>query len=251
MISVVCGVRDRLSYLLRSLPTWLACPEVGEVVVVDWSSAEPVVFADLPSDDRVVVARVDGQEQWVASKCLNLGLDLARGGRILRLDADDLLERDFFAAHPSRPSSFYRFDDARSRDANERHLMGVVFADKEDILAVNGYNERIVTYGYDDEDLVRRLCASGLTALPLDLDTVHHVPHGDELRTACQVVPGDLGVRPPWEAWNWKPGKVVDNLATRNRHLAKGRPWGPGDVRTGWVVELVAPGYYVCKERPL
>jgi len=32
-ISITCGVRDRAAHLHQALPTWLACPEVGEVAV--------------------------------------------------------------------------------------------------------------------------------------------------------------------------------------------------------------------------
>jgi hypothetical protein len=248
-VSVVCGVRDRVSHLLQALPTWLACPEVGEMVVVDWSSKEPVVFAALPNDSRVVVVRVEGQEHWVASKCHNLGLDLATGDQVLRLDADDLLDRSFFAAHPVKEASFYCFDDKRSRDANEKPLMGVVFAAKAHFFAVNGYNERLTFYGYEDEDLFTRMRNLGLVALPVNLDTVHHIPHDDDARIGNQRLPNDLDRRPPWESWSWKPGRLIHNLADRNKHAVRERPWGRADVRASWVVELVVPGYYVCKER--
>ena len=113
---------------------------------------------------------------------------------------------------------------------------------------MNGYNERIVTYGYDDEDLIRRLRESGLTARPLELDTLRHIPHSDESRTANQVLPDNLTERPPWAPWNWSPGKVVDNLSDRNKHVAEERPWGRWDVQTGWNIELCSPGYYWCEE---
>lgn len=248
LVSVVCGVRDRLEHLQQSLPTWLACPEVSEVVVVDWSSREPLVTGDLPTDRRVVIARALGQEQWVASRCLNLGLAVAYGDVVLRLDVDDLLDRQFFAAHHLDGKSFYCFDGSGARDENERHLMGVVYAEWEHLEAVNGYNERIELYGYDDEDLVNRLRASGLVARPVDPDTVHHIPHGDELRTTNQVIKGDLDKRPPWAPWNWVPGRLVDNLSDRNRHLAWERPWGRGDARIRWDIEMTISGLCLCKE---
>jgi glycosyltransferase involved in cell wall biosynthesis len=231
------------------LPTWLACLEIGEIVVVDWSSEDSVFFASVPSDSRVVVARVEGQKHWVASRCHNLGLDLARGDWILRLDADDRLDRSFFAEHPLREASFYCFNDDKACDDNDRHLMGVVFASKRHLLDVSGYNERLTFYGYEDEDLVARLRAGGLVALPLDLGTVHHLPHDDESRTGSQLLPTNLDRRPPWGSWSWRPSRLIHDLADRNKHAALEKPWSRKDVRASWAIEMVVPGYYVCKEQ--
>ena len=97
-ISIVCGVMDRSPHLGESLPTWLAHPKVGQVVIVDWSSQVPI---EPPSyDPRVVVARVVGQKHWCPSKCHNLGLRLATESRVLRLDADHQLALNFFLKHP-------------------------------------------------------------------------------------------------------------------------------------------------------
>ncbi len=42
-IAIVTACRDRLDHLQRSMETWLACAEVTEIVVVDWSSADPII----------------------------------------------------------------------------------------------------------------------------------------------------------------------------------------------------------------
>ena len=41
-ISLVTCCRDREANLVRALASWLACPEIAEIVVVDWSSKTPV-----------------------------------------------------------------------------------------------------------------------------------------------------------------------------------------------------------------
>jgi hypothetical protein len=68
LISVVCGCMDRREMLRQALPTWLALSEIGEIVIVDWSSPSPVrpLAAEL-GDRRVKVLRVDGQRRWIAS----------------------------------------------------------------------------------------------------------------------------------------------------------------------------------------
>jgi len=227
MISVTCGVRDRAAHLDVSLRSWLACEEVGEVLVVDWTSREPVTP---PHDERAVLVRVEGQARWHSSKCHNLELLLARGEEILRLDADHVLRPGFFARHPAPEKGyFYRYAITPQSPENEKHLAGAVYARREHFMRVGGYNEHLSTYGYEDEDLVRRLISSGLEAQPLaprDLDPsyMHHLPHGDDARLAAQDVPADICERPPWAPWSWQPGRVVDDLSNRNRHLVLAHP---------------------------
>ena len=79
----------------------------------------------------------------------------------------------------------------------------------------NGYNERIVTYGYEDDDLFERLERAGLTRRDVDLDTVHHIPHDDLARTRHQDVVN------------------VQAETARNKALAHSDPWSPADRMTG------------------
>ena len=43
-ISLVTCAMNRTQNLLRALPSWLANPEISEIVVVDWSSDMPVAY---------------------------------------------------------------------------------------------------------------------------------------------------------------------------------------------------------------
>ena len=253
-ISVVCGVMDRP--LEPALSSWLARPEVSEVVVVDWSSKIPFKH----TDPRVVVVRVQGQAHWVASKCHNLGLLLAKGTFVLRLDADDVLHEDFFLKHPAPHFCFYYAELARARDDNETHLAGVVYARRADILAVGGYNERIGVYGYEDTDLVVRLARSSPAGsargpVPLDFTTLHHIPHGDDLRFGHQAASSfdDLeirlaGARP----WSYNLLGKGDKAIMSNKILAEREPWTLHDRKASWniVTTQLYPRRYLCVEDP-
>lgn len=243
--SIVCGVMDRPEHLRRALPTWLACPEVGEVVVVDWSSREPVASV-CPSynDPRVRIVRVPGQEHWVLSKCCNLGIRMATGPFVLRLDADDLLDPRFFAEHELSASSvFYRADPFRMLREEDVHLSGVVYAARHTLLHVNGYNERLTTYGCDDADLVARLRVAGISPLPLDFRLISHIPHSDELRTINQVVPdpgGVVGCR------NRHLGAIYRSMDDNRRRVVQD-PWGTKDRMATWC-GLRGVNYTICFE---
>jgi hypothetical protein len=146
------------------------------------------------------------------------------------MDRLDVLERDFFHKHALTPEVFYCGNWRRARVDNERHLTGVLYVQKRHLLGVNGYNERIVTYGYEDDDLFERLERSGLTRRDIDLDTVHHIPHDDLLRTRHQDV-ANLYLE-----------------TERNKALAHSRPWSAADRMTGWDCRETGDRDFACTE---
>jgi len=248
-LSVVCGVMDRPCE--AALDSWLARPEVDEVVIVDWSSRRPLWCYE----PRVVVARARDQASWQASRCHNLGLSLATGDLILRLDADDVLGEDFFARQPYLYGSFYYADLKEARDDNETHLAGVVYALKEDFLRIGGYNERIEVYGYEDTDLVNRLVASGLHPLPLDFNTLHHLPHGDEARFANQSDAKFAELDEKLKhalSWSHSTLDKGSRAIVANKVLAESAPWTSGDKKSEWCyvrLQEGGPVRFFCWER--
>jgi hypothetical protein len=226
---------DRLEYLQRALPTWLACPEVDEVVLVDWSSRMPLSPDNLPRDERIKIVRVDGQSRWVLTKCCNLGIAQASGDRVLRLDADDLLDESFVRSHPHRKNNFYCADLSKIVRVDDVHLSGVVYAPRPLFLEVGGYNERLLTYGCDDDDLVARMRASGALSLPLDFSLVEHIPHGNDLRVGNQ----DVELRDEYSArmsWLYQVDPVHRSVEHNKQEIAV-RSWSKEDKMTMWKTE--------------
>jgi predicted glycosyltransferase involved in capsule biosynthesis len=218
--------------LQQALSTWLACPEITEVIVVDWSSRTPVAeaLAELVGDTRVQVARVVGQRRWIATKSHNLGARIASGDVLLRLDSDYLLGRDFFREHALGHGEFFCGNWHTARVENELHLTGALYVHRRHFLAANGYNERIVTYGYEDDDLFERLEGAGLKRRDFDLDTVHHLPHDDLARTKHQDI------------------FDVYSETERNKTLAHRHPWSAADRMTAWDCRESEDGGTVCVE---
>jgi hypothetical protein len=231
VISVVCGCMGRLEMLERALPTWLAAPEIGEIVIVDWSSPDPVGrLAAAFGDPRLKVVRVEGQRRWIASKCHNLGVRAASGEVLLRLDADYLLGPEFFRRHAPSERVFFCGNWQRARTDNERHLTGVLYVHRRHVLDLNGYSERIVTYGYEDDDLFERLERAGLIRRDIDFDTVQHIPHDDLARTRYQDVVN------------------VQGETARNKAVAHSYPWSLADRMTVWTCRQADDGGMVCVE---
>lgn len=163
-VGIVTACMDRNDLLVRVLPSWLALEGVGEVVIVDWSSKESVQKALAEEyaergglDPRIRVVTVPSQERWVLSYALNLGVDHMRSRRVLKLDCDTIARPGLVSRHPDAPHAFYTGSWQQARTENELHLNGIMLVRRQDYLDVGGFNEHVVTYGYDDTDLYLRL----------------------------------------------------------------------------------------------
>ena len=162
-ISLVTCAMNRSQNLLRALPTWLANPEISEVVIVDWSSATPV-DADLReagiADPRIRILRIEGEGRWVLSYAFNAGFRAAACAQILKADADILLSADFFRRNPLLPGAFIA-GNWRAVQADQAHVNGFFFISRQALQGVGGFNEHITSYGWDDDDIYDRLTLSG------------------------------------------------------------------------------------------
>jgi hypothetical protein len=87
---------------------------------------------------------------------------------MLKLDCDTFLFEDFFSIHPQLDKSLYFGNYKLARNENERHLNGIIYTPLSTFREVNGYDERIQTYGWDDDNLYSRLQDLGFTRLPID-----------------------------------------------------------------------------------
>lgn len=170
---------------------WTQVQNVSEILLVDWASTPPlraVVDEVAGHDPRVRVLRVEGEVAWVLSRAYNLGVRAASFESVVRTDCDYSLGRDFVQAHDLGDGGvFYAGNYQHARNENEVHLNGAVVVRRSDFLSVGGYDERIQTYGWDDEDLYTRLVQKGLKKRDVNYDHVSHVPHEDTERAQRDV----------------------------------------------------------------
>lgn len=195
-VSIIAACKDRSTTLLQAVSTWLRA-DVQEIVLVDWSSS-PSILSVLPQQlvqsPKLTLLTVSGQRHWVLSRAYNLAARAASYTRLLKLDCDTRLALDFFPAHPLPRSEFYSGDwrQLRSEVTDELHVNGLLYVYRDDFLATGGYDERIVTYGWDDSDISERLSRIR-RARRLNYDKVHHIAHNASLRVARQasILPPD------------------------------------------------------------
>jgi hypothetical protein len=248
---VVTATRNRTENLLQALPSWLAHPQVREVVIVDWSSDVPVA-ASLAvagiSDPRLRVARVEGEAAWVLTWAFNLGFRLARHGCILKADADIRLAPGFFAANPLSPGQAIT-GNWRTAPPGQEYINGLFYIHRADLARVQGFNEHITRYGWDDDELYDRLTRAGVARTDLAPATVSHIDHDDAARLspvpeALATGWTDLRARPIYGIRtnrliatlmpDWKPDRRMQPFAVAGGVLRRSGPLPhpvPGPIR--------------------
>lgn len=240
-ISVFTAVKNRTESLEEALKTWVTFPEIDEIILLDWGSDESLLpLVRKYQNGKIVLAEAGPREKWILSFACNLAARLTSRTKILKLDADVRLLDGFFDRHPLKQGEFYCGNWRTRRNDNEMHLNGVVYVNRDDFFRVNGYNEYIKFYGWDDSDLYLRLEATGLSRHDLDLDTLYHIPHAS--RTQFQSTPAHLAQIPEEER---------ATLATyTNRALAaRYGKWTPEHTMLDFRVEIHDEHVLHCRQQ--
>lgn len=166
-----------------------------QVVLVDWASEPPlrtVIERVLGENNRtegdvpeVTVVRVEGENDWVLTRAYNLGVRHAMFDYVFKVDCDYVVGERAIVRHPLTEDAgdvFFTGYYMNARDANEMHLNGALVVSQRRFWAVGGYDERVQSYGYDDEDLYKRLLHAGMKRLNVSYDQVRHIEHADKSR---------------------------------------------------------------------
>jgi hypothetical protein len=218
-ISLITACRNRNANLKRALPSWLACPQITEVVIVDWTSDTPVaedLAASGLTDPRIRVLRVEDEPRWVLGYPFNLGFQSARAARILKADADIVIQPDFFRRNSLRQGAFIA-GNWRTAAKDQAFVNGFFYIERASLVELGGFNEYITSYGWDDEELYARLCERGLNREEVAGGSITHLPHDDAKRTDHEATAADA------PAAKTLPNQTAF-LIRRNRYIANIMP---------------------------
>jgi hypothetical protein len=180
--ALVC-IKNRTSHLIKNISSWLSSG-VDELIIVDWCSDESLLpILKKLNNDKIRYVRVENETSYIRSYAQNLGAKFCRYDKILKLDADiNIIDEKFLDKHTIKPGEFYVSDYLCARDDNEKFTHGIMYLDINDYFSINGYNEIIIDYGWDDSDFTSRLLLLGLHKKLFNLDTIYHVPHDNNTR---------------------------------------------------------------------
>uniref|UniRef100_A0A6C0JKS1 F5/8 type C domain-containing protein n=1 Tax=viral metagenome TaxID=1070528 RepID=A0A6C0JKS1_9ZZZZ len=175
-------VMNRNQNIKDNIGTWLK-QSIDQLIIIDWSSTEEFYeFTNTLKDDRILYVRVPNETNFYRTYAQNLAGDLCKYNKICKLDSDIVLSDKFFENHPLTKGMFYVGEWLCARDENEKHTHGCTYLFTHDYLRINGYNEYIKSYGWDDSDFTNRLMLCGLRKVIFDLNMLYHVPHDDKSR---------------------------------------------------------------------
>ena len=253
-VSLVSTVRNRATNLIQVIDSWLASPNVNEIIIIDWgSSPSTVELFKQRNSEKIIHVYVTGQEYYCHTRASNLGASFATKDKLLFLDADIILHQEFFNQCKLSKNIFYAGNWRLARDSNEVYLNGQFFVNRDDFFAINGLDERIQNYGWDDSDLYRRLTAPkatlyinipakvfwnfppvfGVKRKDIPPETLSHLPHTDVERVA------------EYENKNSPPVKQIQD----NRKLSIHRkPWSKKFKLKQYDFSQTSPGFFKARQ---
>jgi glycosyltransferase involved in cell wall biosynthesis len=184
-VSVIVACKNREEALKISLASWLNFNEIKEVIIVDWSSDNPIGYLS-NFDERIKVIRVNDKKYFNQPQPLNLAASCSSGDCILKLDCDHIINpySNFFGEHPLTDSCFYTGLN-HDNDPTIRYIWGALLVTRENFYKINGYDENYREYyGGEDYNIIQRLRELlGLEMKIFKKDySLIHLPHGDNLR---------------------------------------------------------------------
>lgn len=153
-VNLITPCRNRAEFLRSSLPSWLGCPQLQKIIVVDFNSTTPVInkLNDL-IDERVIVVRVEDEPLWRQGRAQNIGLRLTDAELVLKMDADVALVdiRPYVEQMADDPTIFFKGFSKLGTSS------GLCLAPRLRMRATGGYHDHMSGWGGDDVDIYRRL----------------------------------------------------------------------------------------------
>ena len=167
-ISFCTTCMNRLEHLQKTLPKNLSdnanYPQV-EFVVLDYNSTDGLedwIQQNLRKwQDKVVYYKTLEPQSYARSHSRNMAFRLATGEILCNLDADNFTGKDFVRYINK---SFKKNSDIflQAQKENIQDIAGKICLKKINFEEINGYDEKIISYGFEDHDFKCRLRQSGL-----------------------------------------------------------------------------------------
>lgn len=175
-------VMNRTKNIEDNIDSWIS-QNINQLIIIDWSSDNEFYnIIENKKDNRILYVRVNNEKTYCRTYTQNLAMSLCKYNKIIKIDSDIILYEKFFENHPLNPGEFYVGEWFCARNENEKFTHGNLYLWLSDFIRINGYNEYIKCYGWDDSDLTIRLMLCGLEKKLFNMDKLYHVPHDNSSR---------------------------------------------------------------------
>jgi predicted glycosyltransferase involved in capsule biosynthesis len=204
---------NRLSRLELAIESWSKFHLINDIVIVDWSSADPISNCkSITKNKKVHIIRVEDQQYFSLARSFNLAYDFTnpKNEILVKIDADYLLtdETLFYKLFTSKTFTGTKLIDFffTGSDTFSKNLSGFLIINKSDFCY---YNENMSGWGYEDMDLYERVKHKNINHIivPTLSDYIYHIPHDDNLRVANYQIKD-----------KWKGRELNKNLSQPNYH---------------------------------
>ena len=150
-ISVVTCSRNRTSHLKNVVESTSGLDNLLEHIIIDFSSNPKITGKELVKiNPKVRILRIENENSWWLTRAYNFGCFFAKGDYLLKLDADTIINSANINKIPIQKKDLIVFEYSGNGRGN-------FIVKKSTFERVNGFNEYIFNWGYDDVDLVNRI----------------------------------------------------------------------------------------------
>lgn len=214
-ITIITAVMNRTETALEAFQNWIDSQVSSEIIAVDWSSSIPL--KNVWKDKRVRIITVKSEGYWDLCKSFNFAMKFATNEKILKMDIDYRITENIIPHLFSDPDGYYVSSIASRRE--NRGIDGFIAFLKTQFNEVNGYDERMSGWGWDDHDFFDRLAKNGFKKHELDLTKgsfLFHKQHSLGLRSInCE-------------------NKNARETTNRNRFLSRGT-WSKSNNQSSYI----------------
>jgi len=188
-ISIVISVMNRTDRIIECLSSWVDYEVFDDIVLVDWSSSEPILHNEHVSgfcqkNKKINIIRVNNQKYFSLPKSYNVAINNAVNNSILKIDIDHILISDKIPETFQTLSEKLDINFYCCEHVTVEHW-GICFFGKDAFKQAGKYDERLSGWGYDDQDLYNRLSNIRKKNIMRQIPYfIYHNPHGDDLRVA-------------------------------------------------------------------
>lgn len=194
-ITAVFPIMNRNHHVWQTVPSWISCEEISEIVLVDWSSANPIHMDEncknICGNKKIKIIRVENEQYFLSpSFALNIGIDMSSGSNILKLDIDHKLVNKNLLKILSRNLNPGHFFCGTVPLQEFNCYWGFSFFHRHDFEKIGGFNENFRGWGGEDADFYDRLekaKCERTVVLNID-DFIQHLDHNDEMRVKNHAI---------------------------------------------------------------
>ncbi len=174
-ITVVTSSKNRTDNLIKSIRSCQKIDRINNHFILDFDSDENIKI----DNKNITIFRIENEPLYWASRAYNALFNKVKTEYILKIDADTEMNSSYFNKLKYDQYDLVVFELNNNDPGN-------FIVKKEFIDKVNGFNEYIWSWGYEDHDLIRRIKSSKAKVLYAK-NIVEKIEHPDKFRARVKT----------------------------------------------------------------